>query len=168
MVVAGFSLVALKVDYAVGLDAVRHAVDLNPLSAFVSAFAGSAMVWCEDYEGALTLLKQAVAFGPKEPGYYLALNMVAAAELLRGRPEEALEAGQRAVTLNPGSESAYWVLAAAQAQVGRLPEARATLAKFREVAPGATASLLRDSLPIRNPETLEKLLANLSEAGLPD
>ena len=168
MVVAGFSLVTLKVDYAAGLDAVRHAVDLNPLSSFVAAFAGSAMVWCEDYERALTLLKQAVAFGPREPGYYLALNMVAAAELLRGNPDAALEAGQRALTLNPGSESGYWVLAAAQAQTGQLPEARATLAKFREVAPGATIDLLRNSLPIRNPETLEKILVSLREAGLPD
>ncbi len=168
MVVAGFSLVTLRVDYAAGLDAVRHAVELNPLSSFVAAFAGSAMVWCEDYERALTLLKQAVAFGPREPGYYLALNMVAAAELLRGNPDAALEAGRRALTLNPGSESGYWVLAAAQVQVGQLPEARATLAKFREIAPSATISLLRNSLPIRNPETLEKILVSLHEAGLPD
>ncbi len=168
MVVAGFSLVTLKVDYAAGLDAVRHAVDLNPLSSFVAAFAGSAMVWCEDYERGLTLLKQSVAFGPKEPGYYLSLSMVALAELLAGRPEAALEAGQRAVTLNPGSELGLWVLAAAQVKAGQMSEARATLAKFREIAPGATIGLLRNSLPIRNPETLEKILASLREAGLPD
>ncbi|SLN75259.1 adenylate/guanylate cyclase domain-containing protein [Oceanibacterium hippocampi] len=168
MAVAGFSLVTLKVDYTTGLDAVRHAVDLNPASSFVVFMAGSAMIWCEDFERGLPLLKQSVAFGPKEPGYYLCLNLIAAAELLRGRPEEALEAAQRAATLNPGSESSYWVLAAALAQVGRLPDARAALAKFLEVAPGATAAGLREALPIRSPDSLEKVIDSLREAGLPD
>ena len=168
MVTAGFSLVTLKVDYAAGLDAVRHAVDLNPGSSFVAYMAGSAMVWVEDYERGLQLLEQSVAFGPKEPGYFLCLNMVAVAELLRGRPEAALEAGQRAVTLNPGAQSAYWVLAAAQVQTGQMSEARGTLAKFQEVAPGISVNRLRESLPIRNPEALEKILASLREAGLPD
>lgn len=168
MVTAGFSLVTLKIDYAAGLDAVRHAVDLNPGSSFVALMAGSAMVWCEDYERGLQLLEQSVAFGPKEPGYFLCLNMVAAAELLRGRPEAALEAGQRAVTLNSGAQSAYWVLAAAQVQTGQMSVARVTLAKFQEVAPGISVSRLRESLPIGNPEALEKVLTSLREAGLPD
>jgi adenylate cyclase len=168
MAVAGFSLVTLKVDYAAGLDAVRHAVDLNPGSSFIAFMAGSAMIWGEDYDRGLALLKRSIAFGPKEPGYYLCLNMVAAAELLRGHPEAALEAAQRASTLNPGSQSAYWVLAAALAQTGQLPEARAALAKFQASAPGITVSLLRESLPIRNSESLEKVLASLRQAGLPD
>lgn len=168
MAVAGFTLVTLHVDYDTGLDAVRHAVLLNPGSSFVAFVAGSAMVWCEEYEQALALLERSIAFGPKEPSYYLSLNMVAAAELLCGRPESALEAALRSTTLNPGSESAYWVLAAAQVEVGRHPEARATLAKFLNLAPGATASGLRNSLPIRDPEALERILDSLRKAGLPD
>lgn len=168
MVVAGFTLVTLHVDYGTGLDAVRHAVSLNPGSSFVAFMAGSAMVWCEEFEQALALLEQSIAFGPKEPGYYLSLNMAAAAELLRGRPEAALEAALRATTLNPGSESAYWVLAAALVEADRLPEARTTLAKFQALAPGITVSRLRSSLPIRNSEAMERVLASLRAAGLPD
>ena len=67
----------------------------------------------------------------------------------------ALDVGQRAVTLNPGSESAYWVLAAAQIRTGRLAEARANLERFLEIAPGSTMAGLRASLPIHDPETLE-------------
>lgn len=168
MAVAGFTLVTLHVDYGTGLDAVRHAVSLNPGSSFIAFVAGSAMVWCEEFEQALALLEQSIAFGPKEPGYYLSLNMVAVAELLRGRPEAALEAALRATTLNPGSESAFWVLAAAQVEAGRLPEARATLAKFQELAPGITLGRLRTSLPIGSPEAMERVLASLREAGLPE
>lgn len=168
MVVAGFSLVTLKVDYAGGLDAVRHAVELNPGSSFVAFLAGSALVWCEDLEQGLPLLRRSIAFGPKEPGYYLCLNMVAVAELLRGCPEAALEAGQRAATLNPGSQSAYWALAAALAQTGRMTEARAAVARLQESAPGITVAKLRSSLPIRRPEAIEQLLASLAAAGLPD
>lgn len=167
MAVAGFTLVTLHVDYGTGLDAVRHAVSLNPGSSFVAFVAGSAMVWCEEFEQAMTLIEQSIAYGPKEPGYYLSLNMAAVAELLRGRPEAALEAALRATTLNPGSESAFWVLAAAQVETGRLPEARTTLAKFLELAPGITEGRLRTSLPIRNPESMERVLASLRKAGLP-
>ena len=168
MAVAGFSLVTLKVDYAVGLDAVRHAVELNPGSSFVAFMAGSAMVWCGDTERALPLLQQSIDFGPKEPSYFLSLNMVATAELLRGRPEAALDAAQRSVTLNPGSESAHWVLAAALVQVDRMQDARAALEKFQASAPGVTLSKLRAALPIRRPEALEKILLSLSQAGRPD
>ncbi|SON57353.1 TOMM system kinase/cyclase fusion protein [Hartmannibacter diazotrophicus] len=168
MAVAGFSLVTLNVDTAVGLDAVRHAVDLNPGSSFVVFVAGSAMTWCEDFEGARPLLRQSVAFGPKEPCYYLSLNMVAVVELLSGHPEQAIEAARRAATLNPGSESAHWVLAAALAQAGRQAEAGAALAKFQELAPGSTVGRMRKALPIHNPATLEKVLASLHEAGLPE
>ena len=168
MALAGFSLVTLKVDYATGLDAVRHAVELNPGSSFVASMAGAAMIWCEDIEKGLPLLKQSIAFGPKEPGFFLSLNMVAAAELLRGRPEDAVEAALRATTLNPGSESAYWVLAAALVQIGSLSEAHETLAKFKASAPGITISKLRRALPIRSPQSLEKILASLQDAGLPE
>jgi adenylate cyclase len=167
MALAGFCLVTLKADYATGLDAVRHAVELNPGSSFVACMAGAAMVFCEDIERGLILLKQSIAFGPKEPGYFLSLTMVATAELLRGRPDDAVEAALRASTLNLGAESAYWILAAAFAQAGRLPEARETLAKFQASAPGITVSKLRLALPIRNPQSLEKILASLQEAGLP-
>lgn len=167
MAIAGFSLSALMIDYAIGLDAVRHAVELNPGSSLVAFMAGSAMIWCEEYEAGLKLLERSIAFGPKEPGYFLCLTMVAAAELLRGRPEAALDAARRATTLNLGSESAYWVLAAALVQVGRLDDARGALAKFQEIAPGITITRLRDALPIRNREALEKVLASLSIAGLP-
>jgi len=108
-----FCLLTLKVDYLAGLDAVRHAVSLNPGSSCVSAMAGSAMVWIGDYDAGIVLLNRCIAYGPKEPGYFIALNLVATAELLRGRSEAGVEAGQRTVTLNPGSESGYWVLAAA-------------------------------------------------------
>lgn len=168
MVVAGFSLVTLNTDLVAGQDAVRHAVSLNPGSSFVSAMAGAAMVWCRDYDAALSHLNRCVAYGARDPSYYLALNMIAAAELLRGQPELALEAGQRAATLNPGSESAYWVLTAALAQLGRIDEARDNLQKFLERAPGSTISGLRASLPINDPDTLETVLESLSKAGLPE
>jgi len=167
MAVAGFSLVTLKVDHVVDLDAVRHAVSLDPRSGLVSLMAGSAMVWCGDYDAALLHLNRVVAYGTQVPGYSVALTMVSAAELLRGQPEAALQAGQRSMTLNPGSESAYWLLAAAQVRTGRLVEARENVEKFLERAPGSTIAGLRASLPIHDTEILETVLQSLSEAGLP-
>jgi len=120
MAVAGFCLVTLKVDYLEGLNAARHVVSLNPRSSFVSVMAGSAMVWIGDYDAGIVLLNKCIDYGPKEPRYFIALNLVATAELLRGRSEARGEAGQRTVTPNPGSECGYWLLVAAQSQVGHM------------------------------------------------
>lgn len=56
----------------------------------------------------------------------------------------------------------------ALAKLGRMDEARAALAAFRELSPHVTASLLRRLLPFRDPNMLEMMVGGLADAGLPD
>jgi adenylate cyclase len=62
---------------------------------------------------------------------------------------------------NPGAPTPYRALAACYAHLGRLDEARATVAKVRALTPLLTPT----NLPYRNPEDRELLLSGLRLAA---
>jgi tetratricopeptide (TPR) repeat protein len=71
-----------------------------------------------------------------DPGSDLACANLAACELDRGRPAEALAAAERAVELAPGQASGHLMRGRALQALGRPDEARASLSRARELAPG--------------------------------
>lgn len=166
--IAGFVLVMSGTDYGTGLDAVHRAVAQNPRSGAVLALAFSAMIFGDDLEGARRHLDQALAFAPTDPNLFLNLTMAGLLELFSDRAEAAADYLERSIALNPNWDSPYWVIVAAYMRLGRLPAARAALDKFRELLPGATVSMLRRALPIRNADRREMVMAALRDAGLPE
>jgi Flp pilus assembly protein TadD len=54
----------------------------------------------------------------------------------RGRYQDAVAAGRKAVQASPGFSIAYMTLAAPLAKLGRIEEAKATAAKLLELQPG--------------------------------
>ena len=168
LVCAGFVLVMVARDYGTGLDAVRRAVERNPGAGFVNFLAGTALVFGGDPERALALLDRAMALGPLDPSFFMYLVVAGWAHLFSGRPARALELAERSVAIYPDWDSAYWLLIPAYAQLDRLSEARAALAKFLLLAPEMTITKLRQLLPFREPALLEMTLDGLRSAGLPD
>ena len=59
-------------------------------------------------------------------------------------------------------------LVAGYAHLGRMEEARAALAEFRELEPQASIELLAKALPFKRKENLERFLDGLRKAGLPE
>jgi len=62
----------------------------------------------------------------------------------------------------------FRILAAAYAQLGHPEKAAEALARYVELHPNATISLLRHRLPYRNAEQAERLWEGLRKAGLPE
>jgi hypothetical protein len=60
------------------------------------------------------------------------------------------------------------MLIAANAQLGRMDEARRWLAKFRVLAPGATIAGIRAGQPAKYPARMAPILDGLRMAGLED
>jgi hypothetical protein len=58
------------------------------------------------------------------------------------------------------------MLISANAQLGRMDEARRWLEKFRALAPGATISGIRDGQPAKDPTRMATILEGLRLAGL--
>jgi tetratricopeptide (TPR) repeat protein len=115
----------------------------------------------------LVQAERAMALSPLDPAYFLYLTIAALAHLYSGRPAEALALARRSAALYADWDSTYWVLVPAYVQLGRMPEAKAALAKLQSLAPGFTISVARRRLPIRDPASLEMVLAGFEKAGLP-
>ncbi len=164
----GFVLVMLRQDYVAGLDALHRSVEMNPGSGFVTAMAGSGLVFGDVIETGLQLMERAMALCPKDPSFFSFLTVAASGRLFTGNPEMAIELANRSVALNPGWDSTYWVLITAYTQLGRTEEAAAAARKLLVVYPEASAARYERVLPIRNPESLAMVIRSLRDAGIPD
>ena len=88
--------------------------------------------------------------------------------LMCGRPGEACRLASKSAGIYAGWDTTYRILAPALVQLGRMDEARATVARLLELSPTLTVSRLRALWPIRNPQTLSTILDGLRSAGLPE
>ncbi len=163
----GFTLLMVGRDYDNGLDALRRALARNPGSGFIAFLAATALAMAGNPQESLVQAERAMALSPLDPAYFLYLTIAALAHLYSGRPAEALELARRSAALYADWDSTYWVLVPAYVQLGRMPEAKAALAKLQSLAPGFTVSVARRRLPIRDPASLEMVLTGFQKAGLP-
>ncbi|MEO3415035.1 hypothetical protein AAFO92_10290 [Roseovarius sp. CAU 1744] len=167
IVLGGFTLVMLKQYYAIGLEAVRRAVHVNPGSGFVNAMAGCALIFGDDPEAGLGHVERAMALAPLDPSFFSHLTVAGYAQLSCGRVDLAAELAERSLALNSQWDSTYWVLIAAYTQLDRLSEAKTIATRLMTLLPKATVPKYGKSLPIRNAQSLEMVLNGFQQAGLP-
>ena len=97
-----------------------------------------------------------------------ARNGAGGACVMLGRYDDALVHLDAALHMAPGYIAAYRWRAAALANLGRLDEARATLAEHDRFQPGQTTAIVRaGSNYVRSPET-DRYLDGLRLAGMPE
>lgn len=125
---AGFVLCTVGQDDALGLAALRRALELNPLSAFVCNFTGTAELFAGDLNEATRHLSFALRLSPADPAGFLLMTALACAKVLSGQPEEALDLCVQSATRNPGWDFNWWVSAAAAGMTGDRERARDCLA----------------------------------------
>ncbi len=103
---------------------------------------------------------------PQDPYFGQFLVRRAEACLFSGRVEEAVEAAERSLR-EPNIQWSRWaILAAAQAHLGRLEEARRSIEALRILRPEIDLAFTRDYWPIADANALEYLLDGLRKAGL--
>jgi adenylate cyclase len=94
--------------------------------------------------------------------------MIGTAYFFKHQFDEAASKLLLALQDHPGSPPPYRTLAACYAQMGRLDEARATIAKLRVI----TSQVVPSDIPFRNPENRELWLSGLrlaaGEPGRPE
>jgi len=145
----------------------RKAVALEPNNADSLAELANYLVFAGNPDEAATLIRDAKRLNPNFPIWYHRPAGIAA--YLSGRYETAAE------EFKPWFEndvipfnSALW-LAAAQAQTGNNPEAKATLqAALVGDRKYTTTSSIAYYLPFKNQDHFDSLLNGLRKAGLPD
>jgi adenylate cyclase len=157
-----------------GAIAAAEAVILaNPGEPWAYKEIGLSTLYLGRAEKALDWFAKADRFGPLDPGRWTWLDSRGQALILLGRDEEAIRALTGAVQANPKNVTSQGFLAAAYALIGRPEEARAALARYDQVHPGARVSTFRLHSPVplaltsaKYREQYERLKEGLRKAGM--
>ena len=153
---AAFVLAYFGEDIGAMIGLVDRALALNPsfargwyASGFLRAWAGHPDVAIEHVETSLRLSPRERVGSP--------LFVLGMAYFLSRQFDEAAAKLLLSIQDHPGSPAPYRYLAACYVHMGRLDEARATVARLRAITPLVVPS----DLPFRNPEDRELFLSGL-------
>ncbi len=166
LALCGNTLVNIGRDYDRGMQIVANAVEANPNNQTVLIWAGIAKIHCGNLEESIAHSRRAILMSPGDPTAHLPMSAIAHAYMALGNYEEALKAAEQSLAVNPNYDGTYWMLIAANAQLGRLDDARRWLAKFRALAPGVTIASIKAGQPDKHPDRMAAILEGLRLAGL--
>ena len=121
------------------------------------------------YASSIEHFEQAMRLSPLDPLTYFASTGMAFAHAFAGRYDEAISSATKALHEQPNWATALRVAAMANVLSDRMVEARAAMARLREVDPALRlGNLDRVAPPFRRPEDRERYTESLRKAGLPE
>ncbi|HEX6092091.1 MAG TPA: BTAD domain-containing putative transcriptional regulator [Dongiaceae bacterium] len=165
---AGMALAYVVGDLEGGAALVDRSVALNPNLAWGWLFSAWVRVWQGESETALEHVARAMRLSPHDPHFYNLQAAAGAAHFFAGRFAEAASWVETAAKTQPNHMIAVSIVAANCALSGRLDEARAAMARLRQLDPTLRTSNLRELIPLRRPEALAIMADGLRKAGLPE
>lgn len=165
---SGHALGHLAGELREGIALVDRALLLNPNLAAAWFLGAFLPIWCGETDAAIEHLGHAMRLSPLDPELYRMRAGMGLAHLFAEEFDTAASWAEAALRDLPTLLLAVAVLAASDALAGRLPEARQTMEKLRQLDPGLRVSTLRDWLPIHRPENYATIVAGLRIAGLPE
>ena len=153
-------------DFDWGIEVIQAAIAANPNNLWVVNVAGIAHLHTGSVEDSLAYFHRANQLSPRDPTAHISLTGVAHCQMILGNYAEALVWATRSLALNQSFGPTYWMLVAANAQLGRMDEARRHLAAFLKVWPRATLAAIKTGQPAADPKRLATILEGLQLAGL--
>lgn len=153
-------------DYDRGLELARRAVEINPNNLTVMVFAGITHLHLGSVDDAIRFNEHAIRLNPSLDGAHWPLTAISHAHMVRGDYEEAINWAKRSLSANQSFVCSYWMLAAANAHLNRLDEARRHLATLQRLSPGVTVTRIWAGQPQKDPSRLKAILDGLRLAGL--
>ncbi len=155
-------------QYEIALAAGRRATELNPSLAAGHFFLGGALMLDGQPNEAIASITQAVRISAKDPMLFAWLSGLGFAHYMARDYTKAVEFTTRAIQEAPKNPAGQRNHACVLAQLGRIEEAQAALARFLELSPGFTTESARRSMPFRDDTDSEHFLDGLRKAGLPE
>ena len=144
---------------------IETSLALNPNDADSWALLADVLTFSGRAEEAIGHVEEAMRLNPRFPFIYE--WRLGHAYFVVGRHEEAIAALLALRDRNPSFLAAHLYLAASYAELGRGEEASAALAEASKLIPRLSDNILRERIPYSDPEDMERLLAALHQAGLP-
>jgi tetratricopeptide (TPR) repeat protein len=169
MAQAGFTLFYFASETAMATAALDRALALNPNVATAWAARGCIYALRNQPEPAIEAIARALRLSPFDTLGFWFFASAAAAHLLAGRFEQAIECADRALHDQPRVNPARRIKIAAHAHLRRLDEARTELGRLLAIQPGATIAHFRaNAARSAAPGFLDVVSAGLRLAGLPE
>jgi adenylate cyclase len=154
-------------DHDASIAALRKSIELNPCFAQAYHGLGFALSLAGELEESGRTTKQAVAMSPRDPMLWAFTIVHALNYILSEEYESALEWANH--TLQIPNATGYWshaVKASALANLGRVNEAKQSLALALEAKPDLSIDYLEINLPTKHAGGLDPYLDGLRKCGL--
>jgi DNA-binding SARP family transcriptional activator/TolB-like protein/Tfp pilus assembly protein PilF len=145
----------------------ERALALNPNLAIAWCFSGFAHSYLGEHEEALRRISQAIRLSPSDPHVFFFDMALVIVHLMRGDYASAVEAGRRAIELNPLFSSTYKSYLAALGWLGREREAADVRNRLLTLEPGFSVDQAVQRSPFLRAEDVARYAEGLRRAGLP-
>jgi adenylate cyclase len=166
--IAASSYAYIAHDLARASDLIDRSLTLNPNSALGWAMHGWIKNWQGDHATALNSFLKARRLSPIDLMTWFFDAGIGNALTNLERYDEALASLKQAMRANPEWTAGYRGVAACAAYLGRFEEARDAVEHILAGDPTMTVTKWRRLSPLRDSTVLERLLAGLRLAGLPE
>jgi tetratricopeptide (TPR) repeat protein len=156
---------------AEGITKYEHALALDRNLAAAHAMIGNAKYFIGRAEETESHVLEALRLSPRDTDAYRWMNTAGYAKLSLGRDEEAAVWLLRSIDANRNHALSHFILAAAQAHLGRMSEAQAAAKVGLRLNPTFTLRRFRVSAFSDNPTYLarrERFYDGMRKAGLPE
>ena len=146
----------------------ERAIALNPNLALAWCFSGLSNSYLGQHEEALHRINVALRLSPSDPHGFFFDTSLTIAHLMRGDYASAVEAGRRAIEINPFFSSAYKAYLAALGLLDRPQEAAQVLSRLLTLEPGFSVRQAVQRSPWSRPDDTARYAEGLRRGGLPD
>jgi TolB-like protein/class 3 adenylate cyclase len=156
---------------AQGVRQCERALELDRNLAGAHAQIGNGKIQLGQAEAAEAHIQEALRLSPRDTNVYLWCFMAGSAKLRLGKDEEAVAWERRSIEANRSFAASHFLLAAALAHLGRLPEARSEAQTGLAISPTLTISCFRASVSSDDPTVtagLNRIIDGLRKAGAPE
>jgi len=160
----GLSL-TLRSDYEGGLAQSRRALGISPNLALAHAHLGTALLYSGRPREAIDAVREALRRDPYDPVRFIRLAHIVQGHYFLREYDAAVEAAKTTIRSYPRHPWAYFWLAAALGQLGRVGEGREAWHKAITITPKAFDAFVRDRAPMFRPEDYAHMLEGLRKAG---
>jgi adenylate cyclase len=157
---AAFVLANFGEDIGAMMALVDRALTLTPSFSRGWFLSGVLRLWAGQHDLAIEHAETALRLSPRERTG-TPLSLIGEAHFFKREFDEAASKLLLSVQENPGYPHSYRVLAACYAQMGRLDEARAIIARLRSITP----RLVPSAAQLRSPADRELFLSGLRVAA---
>ncbi|MEH2607914.1 winged helix-turn-helix domain-containing tetratricopeptide repeat protein [Bradyrhizobium sp. AZCC 1693] len=148
------------------IAAFRRAVSLNPSFAAAHCYLSHGLAFSGRCDEAIAHGNEAIRLSPLDPDTAMFLGGITVAHYLAGRYADAFRTSEELLRLRPGFHGAQRLRCASLAQMGRVEEARHSLAAVRLEQPQLSIDWIKSSVPYQTPELMEYFLTGMRKAGL--